>query len=67
MNIFLNNIPTNLPDEISTIKELIEWKQIPSGGTAVALNDKLIKQDNWNLTKLQDNDQVTIISAAFGG
>lgn len=67
MNVLLNNIPTVLPNDFMTIEELIKWKKIPSQGTAVAVNDKLIKQESWSHHKLNDLDQITIISASYGG
>lgn len=67
MNILLNNIPTPLPRDFMTVEDLVEWKGIKPSGTAVAVNDKIIRKELWNLTKLSDLDRVTIISAAFGG
>lgn len=67
MNIFLNDIPTKLPEDHMNLKDLLEWKQISPQGTAVALNDKLIKQDLWSVKSLNEGDHVTIITASFGG
>lgn len=67
MNILLNNIPTPLPRDFMTVEDLVKWKGIKPSGTAVAVNDKIIRKELWNLTKLSDLDRVTIISAAFGG
>lgn len=67
MNIFINNIPTKLPNDFVTIKDLVSWKQIPKQGTAIAVNDKLIKQDQWSSIYIKELDQITVISAAFGG
>lgn len=67
MTVFLNNIPTQLPEEFMTIADLVEWKQIQPQGTAIAVNDKLIRQSLWATTNLNEHDQITVISAAFGG
>lgn len=67
MNIILNNIPTPLPNDYMTIEDLVKWKGVKPSGTAVALNDKIVRKENWMLTRLSDLDRVTIISAAFGG
>lgn len=67
MNIILNNIPTPLPSDYMTIEDLAKWKNIKPTGTAIALNDKIVRKESWNLTRLSDMDRVTIISAAFGG
>lgn len=66
MKISLNGYIIDLPENM-TVEDLIKWKEIPSQGTAVALNNKLIKQNNWSITELKEKDQVTIISAAYGG
>lgn len=67
MTIFINDNPTQLPEKNMTLADLVKWKEIPAQGTAVAVNDKLIKQESWSVTNLKELDRVTIISAAFGG
>ncbi len=67
MNIILNSIPTPLPKDYMTLEDLVNWKEINPNGTAIALNDKIIRKENWKITRLADLDRVTIISAAFGG
>lgn len=67
MKITLNNEPLILPEESMTVNELMEWRHIPAGGTAVAINNRLIRTDRRDTTYLQEDDSVTIISAAFGG
>lgn len=67
MTIELNNVSEKLPNDYMTISDLVEWKKIPKNGTAIAINDKLVKQENWPVTKLNDFDRVTVISAAYGG
>lgn len=67
MTILLNDNPVVLPNDYMTVEDLVKWKEIPSQGTAIAVNNKLIKQEKWSITKLNDQDQITVISAAFGG
>lgn len=67
MNIILNNIPTKLPDDYMSVENLVEWKGIKKQGTAIAVNDIIVRKNDWELTKLHELDRVTIISAAFGG
>lgn len=67
MTIFYNNIPTELPSSGMTLEELAKWKGIPEQGAAIAINDKLVKRENWSVTKLSPHDQVTVITAAYGG
>lgn len=67
MTIFYNNEPLKLPSDNFTLEELAELKQIPQQGAAIALNDRLIKREKWSVTNLKDMDNVTVITAAFGG
>ena len=67
MTIFYNDQNIQLPSENMTLTDLAEWKQIPQQGSAIALNDKLIKRDQWSVTYLKDLDRVTVITAAYGG
>ena len=67
MTITINDNPVKLPNDFMTVADLVKWKEIPSQGTAIAVNNKLIKQDKWSITNLKDQDQITVISAAFGG
>lgn len=67
MDIILNNIPTVLPDAVMTVADLAEWKDISPRGTAIAVNDRVVKKELWKCTHLNPLDRITVISAAFGG
>lgn len=67
MTIIYNNETLKLPQDNMTISELAKWKEIPSQGAAIALNDTLIKKNSWETTELKDMDKVIVITAAFGG
>lgn len=67
MVVSINGEITKLPAEITTLEKLLAWKKIPANGTAVALNSRLARRENWNVTALKDNDIINIISAAYGG
>lgn len=67
MNIIYNDQPLTLPKDNMTLEELAEWKELPKQGTAIAVNDKLIKRDKWPVFNLKELDRVTVITAAFGG
>ena len=55
------------PSENMTIKDILAWRNIPEGGTAVALNDRLVQRARWNDTYVAEEDNLAIISAAYGG
>lgn len=67
MTIFLNNEPVSLPNDYMTVEDLLVFRGIKPQGTAVAINDKLLRKEQWKLTKLENLMQLTIITAAFGG
>ena len=67
MSIIYNNVLTPLPEKSMTIADLALWKKIPQQGTAIAVNDKLIKRDKWQVVFLNEGDRVTVITAAYGG
>lgn len=67
MTIYINNKQIQLPHEPMTVAELLKWKRVPEGATAVAINNKLVEAKNFAIRQLADGDQLLIISAAFGG
>lgn len=67
MNITINGKSIEISDNIKTVKDLVAEKNISSAGTAIALNSKLVKADCWETTLLNDNDNIIIISGAYGG
>ncbi len=67
MKITLNNRIIELPQYGMNIVELLKSQQIPTQATAIAVNQKIVRRDNWEITHLKENDSVTVISAAFGG
>lgn len=67
MKIFINNQLVELPAGEMTVAELIAWRNIPSGGTAITLNDRIVRRSDRESTKLSDGDRIVVISAAFGG
>lgn len=67
MKINLNNESVTLPHEDCTVIELLNTKGISHNGTAVSINDRIVRHALWESTKLSEGDRVVIISAAFGG
>lgn len=50
-----------------TVKELIDDLEIHTKGIALAVNNNVIKKENWTSKKLQNNDDVLIIKSTQGG
>lgn len=67
MKIKLNNEVVTLPDDPINVSALIELRKIPQVGTAVACNGKLVPHSRWDEVLIRENDDVVIISAAYGG
>lgn len=67
MNVYINNKPTSLDINNPMLSELIAIAKIPTIGAAIAINDHLIVRSKWNDTVVHENDNIVIISAAFGG
>ena len=67
MTIQLNDETIKLPSDDMTVAELLDWRNQGKGGTAVAVNDRLIRKADWSSRHLAEGDRVTVISAAFGG
>lgn len=67
MKITLNNISEQLPQENCTVLDLLNYKGINRNGTAVSVNDRIVRHSAWESTRLSEGDRVVIISAAFGG
>ena len=65
MIIKINNEVLETPSENMTLREMLAWCAVKEAGTAIAVNDRLVSR--WDVEKLTENDNVTLISAAFGG
>ena len=66
MNIFLNNKPEILSDG-STVKKLLENKNIKNAYYAVEINRKIIPKSQHESYVIKDGDRVEIITAIGGG
>ncbi|MBD5370329.1 MAG: sulfur carrier protein ThiS [Bacteroides sp.] len=67
MILHINGQTTDVPSDIYTLEDFAEWRGIPEKGTAIAVNARLVKRENWPAVTLKDLDSLTVISAAFGG
>lgn len=46
---------------------LAQHLQLPERGVALAVNNRVVPRTAWSETVLNENDNVTIIKATFGG
>lgn len=53
--------------EAQNLQQLSEQLSLPSGGVAVAVNNRMIPRPKWSEYTLSKEDKVVIIQAACGG
>jgi sulfur carrier protein len=67
MNIIINGKPYKINDG-STIADALKEAQINNQfGIAVAVNNMVISKTKWEKYIVQNNDNILIINAIFGG
>lgn len=66
MKIILNSKEQIVEEGIS-VDGLASLLGLPQGGVAIAVNNRIVKRDEWRDTLLKENDSVIIIKAACGG
>ncbi len=67
MKVYLNSEPITL-DKGMSLYHLLSLKDfIDQKGIAVAVNNKVIRKQEWGSNVLNENDKVLIISATKGG
>ncbi len=66
MDIKVNNELVVVEDG-TTISKLAEMRNLPSAGVAVAVNAQVVPRRDWAMKQLVSGDEVTIITAAYGG
>lgn len=66
MKIFVNSQEYELACPVP-VSELASMLELPEGGVAVAVNNKIVRRDEWNTFLLKENDKVIVIKAACGG
>lgn len=67
MKIIFNSIPEDIPETIQTLGDLAEFKSISTKGTAIAVNGTLVPSVKWNGERISNNDDILVITAAYGG
>lgn len=66
MKVLVNNKETVLPDG-SNVAGLVAQLGLPDKGIAIAANNQLIPQSQWDSRILQPEEHLIIIKAACGG
>jgi sulfur carrier protein len=66
MNITVNNKTHYLQNAFSIESMVLELK-LETRGIAIAINQSVVPKKDWSQTKLEENDNITIIKATQGG
>ncbi len=67
MRLLLNNKPIETQKDPITLSQLLAENYDSLRGMAVAVNNKLVSRDRWDNSYLAPDDDVVVITAAFGG
>jgi sulfur carrier protein len=67
MHVYINNKPQEVAEHC-TIMQLLQTLALSSfNGIAVAVNNRVVRRDQWPDYMLSGTDQVTVITASQGG
>ena len=66
MKIIINGNEKDIKEN-TTIKELLTSLEVLDKTMAVAVNMKIVKKDEWNKYKLEENDKVEALNFVGGG
>lgn len=70
MIVYVNEKKTilhDIPNAVHTVASLLKELNIPEKGTAVALNNRMVRRDDWAKHELAEGDKILLIKAAYGG
>lgn len=68
MRLWINGQKEEFSEKILTLSDLLKAKGLSEKrGIAVAVNNQVIPRTAWASTRLKDDDQIIIITAAQGG
>ncbi|MFI3303491.1 MAG: sulfur carrier protein ThiS [Rikenellaceae bacterium] len=66
MTIYLNQRELTVECDI-TLWDLLSEHSIKPEGIAIAINNRIIKRNEWQTTQLFDGAKITLIQATYGG
>lgn len=67
MKIIVNGQLKEVAGNEINVESFAEQNSISDKGTAICLNGKIVRRQNWESTIISDGDTLTIISASYGG
>jgi len=67
MKILLNNTPETINKEEMTVSGLLKWKNFTFKMLVIKINGTLIKKSDYDLTPIQEGDDVIVLHLISGG
>lgn len=68
MKLTLNNKAVEIDGELQPVlSDVLAAQGVPARGIAVAINNRVVRRDDWSVTRLSDGDSITVITAICGG
>ena len=67
INIYINDKLFNFDNDSVNIEEAVSKIENMPNNVVIALNNSIIKKDNWKNTMLKNDDKLMIIKIACGG
>ncbi len=67
MNVLINNIPYELPENATAPAVLQAMNIISDRGVALAINNNVVPRSEWSACIIAEGDKVTLIKATQGG
>lgn len=66
MDVTVNSKTVSVGDDAS-VCDLLAELNVDDKGIAVAVNNEIVKKDEWDGFRLKENDKIVVIRAACGG
>lgn len=66
MKVKVNNKDLELNGQNSLL-QIAQTLELPDKGVAVAVNNRIVRREDWATYTVQENDQIIVIKAACGG
>lgn len=67
MRVYINSSSREIPKEIDTVSKLLDYMKVSKTGTGVGVNNRLVPSRDWDFQRLEEDDRITVITAAYGG
>jgi thiamine biosynthesis protein ThiS len=66
MRVKVNGEVRNVPDGVN-LRRLLEILTLPEQRVAVELNREVVRRDDWEATRLTENDRIEVVHFVGGG